>query len=97
MGGEGDGGKQVKAENAHNGLAVYNVSAGLQINVNVAFGNNVYKITHVGDGGKTNAYAVHTVLLIFYFGEYRSAIIISDFPILVNAVFIKSKKIRRTS
>ena len=59
MCGQGDGGEQVQAEDAHNGLAVNQIAAGCQVNINVALGHDIDEITDVCNGGKANFYAFH--------------------------------------
>ena len=57
--GQKNGVHEIKAENTHNGLCIYDVTSAGQVDIDIILGNNIYKSTNILNGRKTYHNAVH--------------------------------------
>ena len=70
-----DGRKKVQTEDTHNGLSVYYVTAGGEVDLSVKSGNCVYKIANVGNGSQSDIHSFHNNYSFhkcdrFYYSEF---------------------------
>jgi hypothetical protein len=88
-----DGAEQIQTENTHNGFSVYDITAGGKVYIDVGSGNDVYKVSDIGNGGKTDFYSFHEMcsFTLYLFSVY----IISENSRLVNT-FLKIMGIMTT-
>ena len=70
MNGKSDRIEQVKAENTHDRLCIYNISAAGKVDFLIELADNLYKISYCFYGRKTDFYRFHNNILLtlkFYF------------------------------